>query len=156
MRRTGGRLHILADGTVHKTKLHYVQPKPTKRGRTIILTPTIHSDGESVATFDAAGCLSSIYVADSSQTVQDKLVGQGTLMLDLQLLRKQAAPATELATLRTPHAERCAADPGLGLYVPRSPEEDQLAVQRQAGRATIDNLLSDLAMAERAPPRRAT
>ena len=124
--------HILADGTVHKIKLHYVQPKPTKRGRTIVLTPTIHSDGESVATFDAAGCLSSIYAADSqSQTVQDKLVGQGTLMLDLQVLRKQAAPANELATLRAAHAERCAADPGFGLYVPRSPEEDELAVQRQ-------------------------
>ena len=147
--------HVLADGTVHKTKLHYVQPKPTKRGRTIVLTPTIQSDGESVATFDAAGCLSGIYVADSqSQTVQDKLVGQGTLKLDLQLLHKQAAPATELARLRAAEAERSAADRGLGLYVPRSPEDDELAIQRQElGSATIEDLLSGLATAERAQPR---
>jgi len=146
--------HRLADGTVHKTKLRYVQPEPTKRGRTIVLSPTIQSDGEYVATLDAAGCLTGRSVTDAqSQTVQEKFVGQGTLKLDVHLLRKEAAPATELAALGATHAEQARTDRGTGLYVPRSPEQDELAIQRQElGSATIEGLLADLAMVERAKP----
>jgi hypothetical protein len=141
---------VQPDGTVHKAKLRYLQPKPIKKTKTVELTPTIQSEGEYVATLDAAGNLSALSVAEAqSMTLQNKVIGQGILKLDTRLMRKEESTPNELALLRTASAERAKTARAVSLYDPTPPAEAELAIQREAlGGATLESLLDDLAAAE--------
>lgn len=149
------RYQVQADGTVHKAKLRYLQPKQARKGKTILLSPTIQSEGEYVATLDAAThCLVALSAADAqSATLQNKLIGQGDLKLEMRLLRKEESTPAELAALRTAQKELARTARAVPLCVARSPEEGRLAIQRQElGSATLESLLADLAAAEAVSP----
>jgi hypothetical protein len=145
---------VQTDGTVHKTKLRYLQPKPAKRSKTIYLAPAIQSAGELVATLDDVGSLSALSVTNAqSESVQSKIIGQGTLQLQMRLVHKEESTPNELAALRTADAEAARTSRAVGLYVVRSPEEGQFDIQRQElGNATLQSLLAELEAAERASP----
>ena len=152
--RLVARYQVESDGTVHKFKLHYLSPQPAKKSRTIVLTPTIQTAGESVATLDDVGCLSAISVTNAqSDNIQGKVVGQGTLRLQMHLLRKEESIGSELAALRTTDAEEGKTTRACSLTVVKSPEEGQLDIQRQElGGATLQKLLDDLNAAEASSP----
>jgi hypothetical protein len=147
---------VQADRTVHKSKLRYLQPKQDKKkGRTVVLTPTIKSEGEYVATIDtAAHCLVAISASDAqSATLQNKLIGQGDLKLEMRLIRKEEPTPAELVALRTTEAELAKTARAVPLCVATSPKEGGLAIQRQElGSATLQSLLADLARTEAASP----
>src|SRR5262249_50100041 len=44
--------HVQADGSVRKTKLRYLQPRQSKKSKSIVLTPSIRSEGECLARLD--------------------------------------------------------------------------------------------------------
>jgi hypothetical protein len=147
--------HEHADGTVHKTKLRYLPPKQAKKSKTIVLTPTIESEGEYVATLDAAvHCLIALSAEEAqSVTYQSRLIGQGDLKLEMQLIRNEQSAAAELAALRAAEAELAKTGRAVPLCAARSSEESRLAIQRQElGTATLESLLADLAEAEAASP----
>jgi hypothetical protein len=142
------------DGTIHKTKLHYLPPKPAKKTTTTQLTPTIQSTGEDVAELDAEGNLA-VLAATEAQSIsfQNKDVGHGILKIDLRLERKNEAAASDLTRLRTSANELLKTDHAISLYAPLSPEESNRVVQREAlGSATLESLLAELAAAERETP----
>jgi hypothetical protein len=145
---------VQADGTIRKTKLRYLQPTPAKKGRTIVLVPTIQTEGHYVATLDAERSLAGISTAEAqSMTIQNKAVGHGTLNLEMRLLRKEESTATELAALCALDAELGKTSKAVTLSVVKSPEEGQLDIQRQElGRATIESLLAELKALEGTMP----
>jgi HEAT repeat protein len=141
---------IESDGTIHKTTLRYLQPKPTKKSKTIQLTPTIETQGEDVGTLDAGGSLIALSASEGqSMSFQNKNVGHGVLKLDMQLLRKEEPTPGDLALLRAARTEQLKIARAVRLYDPPSPEQADLNVQREAlGNATLESVLAELAVAE--------
>ena len=144
---------VQPDGTIHKTKPRYLLPTPAKKSKTIRLNPTIQSDGEYVATLDAEHHLSGLSVSDvQTITLQNKVVGNGILKLEMNLLRKDEASASELTRLRTASAERVKIARAAELYDPASAAQSEQNIQRQElGGATLESLLGELAAAEAKP-----
>ena len=148
------KYQVQADGDVHKSKVRYLQPKPQKRrGKTVVLAPDLKSDGEYVMTLDSDGCLTALSAEDAqSISIRNQVVGQGTLNLEMRLLRKEECDRAEAAALRAAADEFAKTALPVSLCVVRSPEEGWLDIQRQElGSATIDSLLADLAAAETVP-----
>ena len=133
------------DKVVRKTKLHYAEPLPDSVDD-IVFTPTCIPDGESLAQFDARGCMTALSVAEQQTLwLNGKCLGTTQLGLELNLVQTNTVNIEKMKDMTAKLNLDAAMSRGVRLSVRSTAAETNLILQRQSlGNSTVRDIVTKL------------